>query len=106
MDALAAVYEPDAVVWHAYDDSSADVAGSARTLRWLHRTVPDLAFDDVAVVPTASGFVWQVTMRGTGPGGPFHLHSCQVVTLSPAGRVARVDEYVDSAGLAPLRGAN
>ena len=37
------------------------------------------------------------------PGGPLRLRSCVVVELSPAGRVARAAEYVDSAQLAVLR---
>jgi ketosteroid isomerase-like protein len=102
-ESLAALCEPDAVTWHNHDDAEVDVLRSARTLRWLHRTAPDVAWHDVAVIPTATGFVWQAVLTGTAPGGPLRAHTCMVVTLSPSGRVARTDEYLDPAALAALR---
>jgi ketosteroid isomerase-like protein len=101
-EALAALCEPDAVTWHNHDDAEVDVERSGRRLRWLHRTVPDVAWEDVAVTPTATGFVWQAVLTGTAPGGPLRVHTCMVVTLSPAGRVARTEEYLDAASLARL----
>jgi ketosteroid isomerase-like protein len=101
-DALAALCEPDAVTWHNHDDAEVDVERSGRTLRWLHRTVPDVCWEDVAVTPTATGFVWQAVITGSAPGGPLRAHTCMVVTLSAAGRVVRTDEYLDAAALAPL----
>jgi ketosteroid isomerase-like protein len=103
-EALAGLSEPDAVVWHNHDGVEVGVERSGRTLRWLHRTVPDVAWEDVAVTPTATGFVWQAVLTGTAPGGPLRAHTCMVVTMSPSGRVARTDEYLDSAALAPLTG--
>jgi hypothetical protein len=45
-------------------------------------------------------------MRGTFPNGSaFDVPSCLVVTLSGAGLIARVEEYIDSAGMAGLRSA-
>ena len=98
-----ALTEPDVVVWHNFDSVEVDGAASARTLRWLHRTVADIAWIDNRVTPTPTGFVWQSTMTGSAPGGPLHAHTCAVITVSPAGKVARVEEYVDLAALAPLR---
>ena len=103
-DAMAALSEPDAVVWHNFDDLEVDMARTATTLQWLHRTAPDVTWDDVAVTPTATGFVWQALLHGTGPGGPFRAHTCMVATVSPAGRVARLAEYLDPAALGPLQG--
>jgi hypothetical protein len=51
---------------------------------------------------TADGFVWRALLTGTAPGGRLRAHTCAVVTLSDTGRVARTDEYLDPAGLAPL----
>jgi ketosteroid isomerase-like protein len=102
-EATAALTEPDAIVWHSFDEGEADRATSDRTIAWLRDIVPDLTWTDVALQPTPTGFVWQVLMTGTAPGGPLRAHSCMVVTLSSAGRIARTDEYVDSAQLRPLR---
>jgi ketosteroid isomerase-like protein len=41
-------------------------------------------------------------MTGTGPGGPLRVHTCVVATLSDAGKVTRMEEYLDSAALRPL----
>jgi ketosteroid isomerase-like protein len=100
--ALAAISQDDAVVWHNYDDVVVDAQQSARVLRWLHRTAPDVAWTDVAVLPTPRGFVWQAMVTGTGPGGPIRAHTCVVVTLSSGGKVQRTEEYLDPAALAPL----
>ena len=102
VDAIAALTEPDAVVWHNHDDETITAEQSRKTVRWLHRTMPDVAWQDVAVLPTPNGFVWQATMTGTGPGGPLRVHTCVVATLSGAGKVARMEEYLDSAALRPL----
>ncbi|MFI5042060.1 MAG: ketosteroid isomerase [Acidimicrobiales bacterium] len=99
---IAALTEPDAVVWHSFDERVVDRATTERTTLWLRRVVPDITWDDVALEATAAGFVWQAVMRGTAPGGPLRAHTCLVVTLSPAGRIVRTDEYVDSAQLRPL----
>ena len=101
-DAIAELSEPGLVVWHNFDEVEVDAAGAARALRWLHGKVPDLVARDVAVLPTPQGYVRQALLTGTGPGGPLRLHSCTVVTLSPAGKVARIEEYLDTAAMAPL----
>jgi len=99
----SAFAEPDVVIWHNFDGLEVDGAASARTLSWLHRTVPDIAWVDNRVTPTPSGFVWQSVMTGSAPSGALHAHTCAVFTLSPAGKIARIEEYVDAAALAPLR---
>jgi ketosteroid isomerase-like protein len=102
--AVAAATEPDAVVWHNYDDAVLTAEQSARALRWLHRTMPDVAWHDVAVLPTPEGFVWQAVVTGTAPGGPVRAHTCMVVRLSSSGNVERTDEYLDPAALVALAG--
>jgi ketosteroid isomerase-like protein len=101
-DAIAAMSASDAVVWHNFDDREGTIAEAGRTLRRLDRTVPDLAWTDVAVLPTSQGFVWQAVLTGTGPGGPFRAHTCQVVTLAEDARIVRMDEYLDTSQLAAL----
>jgi ketosteroid isomerase-like protein len=100
---LRAIHEPDARTWHNTDGLSVSVDDSVRSLAWLHRRVSDLRLEDVRLVPTSDGFVVRWTMTGTAPGGPLELHSCVVVELSAAGKVARAAEYLDSAQLAVLR---
>ena len=75
-----------------------------QTVGWLHRTVPDLAWHDVALYPTPTGFVSQTIMTGTAPGGALRVHSCVIVTLDDDGLVTRVEEYLDPTQTAVLRG--
>lgn len=101
-DALAALSEPDVEFWHNFDDAVVGIDATTRTLRWLHRTVPDLAWDDVALHVTDDGFVWRSVITGSAPGGPLRAHTCVVATLSPTGKVTRLDEYLDPAAMANL----
>jgi ketosteroid isomerase-like protein len=102
--AVRALTEPDAVVWHNFDDTAISAARAEQSLAWLHRTVPDVDWKDVAVLPTPHGFVWQSILTGHAPGGELHAHSCLVVTLSEAGKIQRSEEYVDAAAIQPLYG--
>lgn len=100
--ALEALTEDDAVVWHNFDDAIMSAAASRKTLAWIHKRVVDVTWEDVATLPTPEGYVWRSTLTGTAPGGPLRASTCVVVTLSDAGKVARIDEYLDSAATAVL----
>lgn len=100
--AYAECAESDSVVWHNFDGVEVGTDRAARTLRWLHATAPDVTWTDVAITPTAAGFVWQAVIAGNAPAGSFSAHTCMVVTLSPSGLVARTDEYIDPAALSVL----
>lgn len=104
VDAMAALCDPDAVVWHNHDDVTVTARQSNKTLAWLHRTMPDAAWEDVAVLATSDGFVWRAVLTGNAPGGAVRVHTCAVVTLSDSGKVRRTDEYLDASGLAALIG--
>jgi ketosteroid isomerase-like protein len=103
-DAYRALCAPDAATWHNFDDAEVSTEQTVRTVAWLHRTVPDLAWTDVALYATPSGFVSQTIMSGTAPGGALRVHSCVIVTLDDAGLVTRVEEYLDPTQTAVLRG--
>jgi len=101
-DAVAALAAPDATVWHNFDDASITLEQSGRNLRHLHRVVTDLAWVDVAVEATTSGFLWRAVITGRAPGGPLRVHTSMAVALDDDGAILRVDEYLDPAGFAVL----
>jgi ketosteroid isomerase-like protein len=103
-DAYRALCAPDAVTWHNFDDAEVTTEQTVRTVAWLHRTVPDLAWTDVAFHLTPTGWVSQTVMTGTAPGGQLRVHSCVIVTLGEDGLVTRVEEYLDPTQTAVLRG--
>lgn len=102
--AYAAMCAPDAVTWHNFDEVAVPTENTVRTVAWLHRTVEDLRWIDVATYPTPTGFVSQTIMSGTAPGGPLRVHSCVVVTLDDDGMVTRVEEYLDPTQTSVLAG--
>ncbi|MCU4185301.1 nuclear transport factor 2 family protein [Acidiferrimicrobium sp. IK] len=104
IDALRACCEPDAVVWHNYNAVEVSMEQANKTLAWLHRKVTDLDWRDVAVLPTPSGFVWQAVMTGKAAGGALEAHTCMVATVSLAGRVTRLEEYLDLGATSVLHG--
>jgi uncharacterized protein len=103
-DSYVAICAPGAVTWHNFDDAEVSTEQTLRTVAWLHRKLPDLAWIDVALHATATGFVSQTILTGTAPGGPLRAHSVVVVTLNDDGLVTRVEEYLDPAQTAVLAG--
>ena len=102
--AMLALNASDAVTWHNFDEQHASPQQTVRAMGWIHRTVPDITWTDIAVLATESGFVWQSLLQGTAPGGPLRVHSCVIATLKPDGTIARIEEYLDSAATVVLRG--
>jgi len=102
--AYTALCAPGAVTWHNFDEVEVATEQSVRTVKWLHRTVPDLVWSDIALLPTPDGFVSQTLMTGTAPGGPLRAHSCVIATVDDDGLITRVEEYLDPSQTAVLRG--
>jgi ketosteroid isomerase-like protein len=103
-EAYAALCAPGATTWHNFDAAEMTTEQTLRTIGWLHRTVTDLAWTDVSLLPTPRGFVSQTIMTGTVKERPLRVHSCVVVTLDADGLVAHVEEYLDTAQTAVLAG--
>lgn len=103
-DALRALHEPDAQIWHNTDGVTQSVDQNLKVSAWLHRVVPDLHLDGVHVTYTDDGFVRRSLLVGTAPNGsPFSAHSILLVEVSARGKIAKVFEYLDSAPLAVLQ---
>lgn len=95
-------YAPDALVWHNYDDRAQTVDQNLRTLGWVTRNVTHLRYEDVRRQVTTTGFVQQHVLRGVAPDGTeLEVPACLVVTVADE-RIARIDEYLDTAALGPL----
>lgn len=102
-DTVIAMSAPGAEIWHNFDNAVVDTATTVKTIGWLHRTVTDLAWEDVALLPTPTGWVSQTILSGIAPGGQVRAYSCVVVTLDADGLISRLEEYLDPAQLAALR---
>ena len=102
LDAVRALYAPDAVIWHNTDGSEQTVEENLRVLRWVVDHLADRRYEDVRRSPTDTGFVQQHVLRCTRPDGVrVEVPACLVVTCG-AGRITRLEEYLDSAHIARL----
>jgi ketosteroid isomerase-like protein len=98
------IYAPDAVIWHNHLDREQKPEENLRVLAWVARNVAGMRYEDVRRQATATGFVQQHVLRGTGPGGePLEVRACIVCEVA-GGRIVRLDEYLDSAALTALFG--
>ena len=104
LDGVRAIYAPDAVIWHNNDGASQSVAQNLVVLEWVVKNISGLRYEDVRRAPTPNGFVQQHVLRGTAPSGAaVEVAACIVCTVAD-GRITRLDEYLDSAAIAPLLG--
>ncbi len=105
VDAIRAVYAPDVKIWHNFDGVEQSAEENLAVLAWVIKNIAEVAYTEVRRSPTATGFVQQHVMRGRmkQSGREIALAACIVCTVK-GGRITRLDEYLDSAQTAALRG--
>ncbi|MEX0782448.1 MAG: nuclear transport factor 2 family protein [Dehalococcoidia bacterium] len=104
LDTVRELYAPGCEIWHNNDQQVQTVEQNMRTLIWVTTNVKGFRYEDVKRQATETGFIEQHMTCGTGPSGvEFRFPACIVVTIVD-GKISRLDEYFDSAHLAPLVG--
>lgn len=104
IEAVRALYAPDAVIWHNDDGLEQTPDQNLRVLRWVTRNIKDLRYEEIRRHETATGFVQQHVLRGSAPNGTaLEIPACIVCEVK-GGRITRLDEYLDSAHTAALKG--
>ncbi len=102
LETVRAIYAPDARIWHNNDQQTQDVEQNLAVLGWVTKNISGLRYEDVRRQVTPSGFVQQHVLRGSAPNGtPLEIPACILCTVVN-GRITRLDEYLDSAQIAPL----
>lgn len=104
VDAVRAVYAPEARIWHNTDGVTQSAEENLVVLRWVTSHVKELRYEDVRRAATPDGFVQQHVLRGTVGDVAIEIPACIVATIH-AGRITRLDEYIDSAHVKPLLAA-
>ncbi|WP_224387219.1 nuclear transport factor 2 family protein [Pseudonocardia sp. ICBG1293] len=104
LDPGEGLFAPGAVTWHSFDGVEAPtVPDTVESVRAIRRVVPDFGMAEVRTHDAGAVSVAQYTLRGTLPdGGVFRAPAVLVVHTGDDGRVTRIEEYVDTAQLAPL----
>jgi uncharacterized protein len=105
-DAIAACYTPDARIWHNIDGVEQSVEEQLGATRWLNEQLKDLKYEIVSRHAFDGGYAQEYVVHGTlaNGGEAFRMPLCMTVTVRD-GRIARLDEYLDSAHLKPLQTA-
>lgn len=102
VDTIRACYAADARIWHNFDGEEQTVEENLRTLRWVDAKLKNRRYEIAARHAFGGGYVQQHVLTGTLPDGtPFRMPACVVVTVEN-GRIARLEEYLDSAHVQPL----
>jgi ketosteroid isomerase-like protein len=102
------VFAADAVTWHSFDEIEAPTDPATReSLQAIRKVVPDFRLDEARTTPVADGLSFaQYTIKGTLPDGTaFRAPAALAVHTDAAGKVTRIEEYVDTAQLSGLFGA-
>jgi ketosteroid isomerase-like protein len=104
--AIAACYTPDARIWHNFDGAEQTVEEQLDATRWLNERLENLKYEIVARHSFDGGYVQQHVVHGTlvNGGESFRMPACMNVTVRD-GRIARLEEYLDSAHPTPLQTA-
>lgn len=97
-------YADDVAVWRNFDRRTLNKKQVTKVVGMLVSAIEGLHYEDVRVTPTVTGFVQQHVLRGRAPSGEdLSVPACLVAEIRD-GLIVRVDEYLDSAAMAPLMG--
>lgn len=102
VDAVRDIYALDAVIWRNNDGLEQSVDDNLRVLQWVVTHIRNLRYEDIRRQRTDTGFLQQHVLRGTASNGhELNVPACIICTVRD-GRITRLEEYLDSAHLAPL----
>jgi ketosteroid isomerase-like protein len=100
--AVGELYAEDMVGWRSFDRKELGRQAMLRVIAWLVKHVRDLHYEAIRVETTERGYVQQHVLHATAPDGTkVEAPACLVVEVQ-GGRIRRLDEYLDSAAIAPL----
>ena len=102
-EGAAAFYAEDVVTWRNIDGRELAKRQVCRILEFL-AGLDDLAYEDVRIQETQGGFVQQHILTCKAPSGESVRAAACLVASVRDGRLTRLDEYLDSAAMAPLLG--
>jgi len=103
IEAVRALYHPDARIWHNFDQVEQTLDENLRVIAWMARTVKGCSYDEIRRFETADGFVQQHILRGIAPNGERLECPAAVFCTVKDGKITRIEEYVDTAQFAVLQ---
>lgn len=96
VEAIKAIYSPDAIIWHNFDGIEQTPEENVRTLAWAIEHLGTMRYTAVRRATTDRGFVQQHVLQVTNRAGvEVEVPACLFVEVED-GRITRLDEYIDS----------
>jgi len=102
-ETLSRLYHPDARIWHNFDQAEQTVEENLKVLRFMVRTLEGRKYEDVRRIVLDDGFVQQHVLRGMTPRGKLEMPAMVRAWITDR-QVTRIEEYLDPAPAAILRG--
>ena len=104
IEAVGAIYAPDAVIWHNTDAQETTRDANLETLRGFTRLIGERRYTNRRVQVSESGFAQQHVLTGVRrDGANVSLAACIVCEVKGS-QITRLDEYFDSAALTAFVG--
>jgi len=103
--AVRGLYAPQIKIWHNFDGATQTIDENLALLEWMVGNIAEIAYSDIRRQPTPRGFVQQHVLHGRvkSSGKAVAIAGCMVGTVE-GGQITRLDEYLDSAQIAAMRG--
>jgi len=102
VERVSAIYSDGLELWRNIDPRTLDKRQSLKVVSWLAENVDQLRYEEVEVLVTEEGFVQRHRLRGVSKAAvAVDVAACLVVKVED-GLIVRLEEYLDSAALAPL----
>jgi uncharacterized protein len=102
VEAIRAIYAPDARIWHNHDRLEQTVDENLRVLGWVAKNLKNRHYRVQRRVAIPGGFMQQHVLEAETAAGPFSMPAC-IVCVVENGRITRLEEYLDSAQANHLR---
>jgi ketosteroid isomerase-like protein len=103
---VRAFYAPDARIWHNTDGIEQTVDQNLKLLGWFVRNMTHRRYSVSRRVALEDGFLQQHALEVTRlDGQSCRLDACVVIRMAD-GVIVRLDEYIDSAQAAAIRGSH
>jgi ketosteroid isomerase-like protein len=102
LDALRGCYDPDIIVWANFDGKEQNIDQSMRLVGWLCSKLDQRHYDVQRREIIPGGFLQEHILRAVAPDGTdIAMPACIIATVAD-GRVTRIHEYLDPAGVGAL----
>jgi ketosteroid isomerase-like protein len=103
VEGVAGCYAPELVVWHNFDDLEQPRADNLKTLAGMIERISTRRYENRRLDVFDGGFVQQHVLTGVRKDGVRVRMPGVLVGRVRDGKIARLDEYLDSAHVAAFR---